>query len=71
MHQQLLSSVEAILLDPVARSRGMLREAALRRIIDEERSGSGRHAYLLQVLLILELWQRQEEPAATIAMGEQ
>ncbi len=71
MHQQLLSSVEAVLLDPVARSRGMLREAALRRFIDEERSGKGRHAYLLQVLLILELWQRQDEPATTMGMGQQ
>jgi asparagine synthase (glutamine-hydrolysing) len=71
MHQQLLSSVEAVLLDPVARSRGMLREAALRRIIGEERSGSGRHAYLLQVLLILELWQRTDEPVTTIGSGHQ
>jgi hypothetical protein len=37
----------------------MLRETGLRQLIDETRRGKADHAYLLQVLLILELWQQE------------
>lgn len=58
MKQQLVESVETILLDATTLDRGMLREGALRRVIAEAKSGAADHGYLLQVLLIIELWQR-------------
>ena len=59
MKQQLLESVESVLLDPITLGRGMLREATLRRLIQETRSGTADHGYLFQVLLLVELWQRE------------
>jgi asparagine synthase (glutamine-hydrolysing) len=59
MKQQLLASVESVLLDPVTLGRGMLREATLRRLMTETKSGVADHGYLFQVLLIVELWQRE------------
>ena len=38
-----------------------------RFIVDDTRSGAGDHAYLLQVLLILELWQRENGVEAIAA----
>jgi asparagine synthase (glutamine-hydrolysing) len=57
MGRVLLSSVEAVLLDPKSLRRGLWREQTLRRLIGETRAGAADHAYLLQVLLLLELWQ--------------
>ena len=59
MKAELLSSVEAVLLDPATLARGMLRESTLRRLIAATRDGTADHGYLFQVLLILELWQRE------------
>jgi asparagine synthase (glutamine-hydrolysing) len=59
MKRQLLESVEAVLLNPATLERGMLRELTLRRLIGETRAGVADHGYLFQVLLILELWQRE------------
>ena len=59
MQQQLLTSVETVLLSPESLERGVLLESGLRRLIDDTRTGRGNHSYLLQVLLILELWQRE------------
>ena len=59
MQQQLLSSVETVLLSRTSLERGMLREAGLRRLLDETRQNQRDHSYLLQVLLILELWQQE------------
>ena len=59
MKQQLLSSVESVLLDPVTLGRGMLRESTLRRLMQDTRSGAADHGYLFQILLIVELWQRE------------
>jgi asparagine synthase (glutamine-hydrolysing) len=59
MKAQLLQSVESVLLDPQALDRGIVEERALRTLIDETRSGAADRAYLLQVLLIVELWQRE------------
>lgn len=59
MREQLLSSVEAVLLSPASLDRGILRERGLRRLLDDTRAGRGDHSYLLQVLLILEIWQQQ------------
>ena len=57
MGRVLLSSVESVLLDPKSLRRGLWREQTLRRLIGETRTGAADHAYLLQVLLLLELWQ--------------
>jgi hypothetical protein len=38
-----------------------LKEAGLRRLIGETKHGVADHAYLLQILLILELWQQENE----------
>jgi asparagine synthase (glutamine-hydrolysing) len=59
MKRQLLESVEAVLLDPSTLARGILREAALVRLLGETKTGAADHGYLFQVLLILELWQRE------------
>jgi hypothetical protein len=58
MREQLLESVESVLLASRSLERGMLRGPALRRLLDETRQGRRDHSYLFQVLLILELWQR-------------
>jgi asparagine synthase (glutamine-hydrolysing) len=59
MREQLLSSVEHVLLSDVALQRGVLRETGLRRLLEETRTNQQDHSYLLQVLLILELWQQE------------
>ncbi len=59
MKQQLLTSVETVLLDPGTLRRRMLHEPTLRRLIETTRAGTADHGYLFQVLLILELWQRE------------
>jgi len=61
MKQRLVESVEQVLLDPASLARGIFREASLRRLIDETKRGVVDHAYLLQILLILELWQQENE----------
>jgi asparagine synthase (glutamine-hydrolysing) len=59
MRRSLLGSVEAILFDPQTLARGVFREEGLRRLIDEVRRGRAERAYLLQALLTIELWQRE------------
>jgi asparagine synthase (glutamine-hydrolysing) len=59
MKEQLLGSVEAVLLHSESLDRGVLREPGLRRLVDATRRGRGDHSYLLTVLLILELWQQE------------
>jgi asparagine synthase (glutamine-hydrolysing) len=59
MGRMLLTSVETVLLDPKSLRRGLWREQTLRRLIGDTRAGTADHAYLLQVLLLLELWQEQ------------
>ena len=61
MKENLLHSVEQVLLHPRCLGRGMYREAGLRRLIEETRRGVADRAYLLQILLILELWQQENE----------
>jgi asparagine synthase (glutamine-hydrolysing) len=60
MKQKLLESVEQVLLHPTSLARGIFREAGLRRLIEETQRGVADHAYLLQILLILELWQQEK-----------
>jgi asparagine synthase (glutamine-hydrolysing) len=59
MREQLLSSVETVLLCRESLDRGILRESGLRRLLDDTRAGRADHSYLIQVLLILELWQQE------------
>jgi asparagine synthase (glutamine-hydrolysing) len=59
MQAELLSSVERVLLAPASLDRGVLREAGVRRLLDDTRHGRSDHSYLLQVLLLLELWQQE------------
>ena len=61
MRQSLVETVEQVLLHPRCLGRGIYREAGLRRLIDETKRGTVDHAYLLQILLILELWQQENE----------
>jgi asparagine synthase (glutamine-hydrolysing) len=58
MTQQLHQSVETVLLSRESLDRGILRAEGLRRLLDDTRAHRADHGYLLQVLLILELWQR-------------
>jgi hypothetical protein len=37
----------------------MYRQATLRRLLEETRRGIVDHGYLLQIMLILELWQQE------------
>jgi asparagine synthase (glutamine-hydrolysing) len=59
MHQELLASVETVLLDPATLVRGIFREPTVRRLVAETRDGRADHAHLLEVMLHIELWQRQ------------
>jgi asparagine synthase (glutamine-hydrolysing) len=59
MRSMLLESVQAELLAPGARVLSFVSRAALESLLRETRDGRADHGYLLQVLLILELWQRE------------
>ncbi len=59
MRQNLLESVEAELLAPAARVQAFVPRATLALLVDETRRAAADHSYLLQILLILELWQRE------------
>ena len=59
MRRMLLQSVEAELLAPTARVQAFVTQRRLTELIRESREGTADRSYLLQVLLILELWQRE------------
>ncbi len=59
MNALLVNSVEAVLLDDLSLNRGIVSASALRQLIADTRRGVSDHGYLLQALLILELWQKQ------------
>lgn len=59
MRAELVSQVEAVLLDRRTVERGVFREATVRRLVDDTKSGVADRSFLLLVLLIIELWQRQ------------
>ena len=58
MAQRLSTAVEDVLFDADSLARGIYREATLRRLLYETKHGVVDHGYLLQILLTLELWQR-------------
>jgi asparagine synthetase B (glutamine-hydrolysing) len=53
------ASLLGVLLEPRTLERGQLREAGVRRLVDETLSGRARHTRALGMLLTLELFQRQ------------
>jgi asparagine synthase (glutamine-hydrolysing) len=59
MSQQLVTAVESVLLSGDSLARGILRESGLRRLIEASKRGATEHSYLLQALLVLELWQQE------------
>jgi asparagine synthase (glutamine-hydrolysing) len=58
MRSGLLDSVEAELLAPSARVRSFVEATTVKELIRQTRGGGADRSYLLQVLLILELWLR-------------
>jgi asparagine synthase (glutamine-hydrolysing) len=64
MRKMLLEAVESELLAPNARVQAFVPAATLRKLMQETREGLVDRGYLLQVLLILELWQRENGVAA-------
>jgi hypothetical protein len=61
MRLSLIESVEAELAGEFVRTRGIIAASTVRTLIDETARGTADHSYLLQVLLILELWMRQNK----------
>jgi asparagine synthase (glutamine-hydrolysing) len=55
----LAEELRAVLLDPVALSRGMFRPEAVESLIDGHQSGRRDNAYKLWALMMLELWFRE------------
>jgi asparagine synthase (glutamine-hydrolysing) len=64
MRDMLLQTVEAELMAPDARVQAFVAKNTLARLIRETREGTADRSYLLQVLLILELWQRENKVEA-------
>lgn len=64
MRSTLLDSVEAELLQPTARVQGFVSRQILTDLIRDTRDGKADRSYLLQVLLILELWLRENRVEA-------
>jgi asparagine synthase (glutamine-hydrolysing) len=61
MRRMLYRAVEAELLAPGARVHGFVQRTVLETLVRESREGAADRSYLLQVLLILELWQREND----------
>lgn len=59
MRSMLLQSVESELLGSGAKTQGFIQRTALTKLIRDTRNGTDDRGYLLQILLILELWQRE------------
>ena len=59
MRTSLLDSVESELMSSTARIRSFVPAATTGALLADTRAGRADHSYLLQVLVILELWQRE------------
>lgn len=66
MRTMLLESVESELLTSDAKVQAFIGKAALAKLIQDTRQGTSDRSYLLQVLLILELWQRENGVEASV-----
>jgi asparagine synthase (glutamine-hydrolysing) len=60
---ELKDELRAVLLDPLARSRGLFRPEAVERLIDDHVESRRDNAYRLWALLMLELWFRHHVDA--------
>lgn len=62
----LKDELRRVLLDPVARARGLFRPEAVAALVDDHAAGRRDHAYKLWALLMLELWFRHhlDRPSA-------
>jgi len=61
MRRAFLDVVDQVLLAPASLDRRLFQEAALRRLVDEARSGTRTHDHVLQVLVLAELWLREQD----------
>lgn len=61
MRSMLLTSVEQELLRADARVQALVSRQTLTSLAEATRAGSSDHSYLLQVLLIIELWMQQHD----------
>ena len=59
MRTSLLASVESELMSSTARIRSFVPTSTIEGLLADTRGGRADHSYLLQVLVILELWQRE------------
>jgi asparagine synthase (glutamine-hydrolysing) len=59
MERSLAASVRSVLLAPRSLDRGILVREHVCKLLESVERGQRRYAYLLQVLLILELWQQE------------
>jgi asparagine synthase (glutamine-hydrolysing) len=66
MRTMLLQSVELELLSPGAKVQAFVSKSTLTNLIRDTREGAADHSYLLQILLILELWQRENGVEAAL-----
>jgi hypothetical protein len=66
MERMLIEAVESELLAERSLDRGMLRRDRVCALVDGARRGARGYAYLLQVLLIVELWQQQNVDATAM-----
>ena len=59
MRRALLEATERVLLDPDTLARGIFREPVVREKLNAARNGVRDHDDLLQGLVTVELWQRE------------
>jgi asparagine synthase (glutamine-hydrolysing) len=59
MRRAFLALVDRVLLEPATIDRGVFRESTVRRFVSEANSGSAEHDDLLQAMVTVELWQRE------------
>jgi asparagine synthase (glutamine-hydrolysing) len=60
MRRAFLSSAEQVLLAPQSLDRGVLQQKPLRGVLERANSGDSSADHVLQVLLLVELWQREQ-----------
>lgn len=59
MRRTFLEIVDQVLLSPDTLGRGVLREAPVRQLVDTAKQGETAADHVLQVLVLIELWQRE------------
>jgi asparagine synthase (glutamine-hydrolysing) len=59
LREDLREYMEGIVLSPESLGRGIFREEAVRRLVEEHVRSQTDHSSRLWALLVLELWQRE------------